>query len=97
MTAPETKQTPLPSWPDAVLSQLTPDLYARFKTAIELGKWPNGERLTAAQRDLCLEAVLLYEHRCLPEAARTGYIPPKARECDTHQEPEGDEPLRWRD
>lgn len=47
---------------------------AALRRAIELGKFPDGRRLTDRQRELCLEAVIAWEHRNLPEHERTGYI-----------------------
>ncbi|MCM2971511.1 YeaC family protein [Larsenimonas suaedae] len=60
---------------DKIAAQLTPELYQRFKSAIELGKWPDGTRLSKDQVALCMEAVIHYEHtHDIPEASRIGYI-----------------------
>ena len=58
--------------------------YQALKGALELGKWPNGERLSAAQKELCMETIISYEARHLPEDQRTGYIPPgcKSQQAD---------------
>jgi uncharacterized protein YeaC (DUF1315 family) len=71
-------------WPDdlppkpeswgALVAGLTPDIVESLKTAVELGKWPNGDRLTAGQRDHCLAAVIAWEADHRPEAERVGYI-----------------------
>lgn len=51
------------------------EIYEKFKEAIELGKWPDGRVLSREQKELCLEAVMLYELRhSVPENERTGYI-----------------------
>lgn len=72
----------------AMLSALTPELIARFRTAVELGKWPNGDRLTPAQRQTCMQAMVVWEHHHLPENQRTGYIDRGTKEdgeeCDSH-------------
>lgn len=57
-----------------ILATMTPELVARFRTAIEIGKWPDGRVLTAEQRATCMQAVLVWEHAHLPEDQRTGYI-----------------------
>jgi uncharacterized protein len=57
-----------------LLAQLTPEIVARLRTATELGKWENGDSLTADQREHCLQAVIAWEYKYLPETARTGYI-----------------------
>lgn len=58
--------------------------YQALKSALELGKWPNGERLLAEQKELCMETIISYEARHLPEDQRTGYIPPgcKSQQAD---------------
>ncbi|MEC8429531.1 MAG: DUF1315 family protein [Pseudomonadota bacterium] len=82
-----------------LLDSITPEVYENLKTAIELGKWGNGEKLTQEQKELCMQAVIAYEHNHVPEDQRTGYIPPKPHshcggEGDV-AEPEGEKPLKW--
>ena len=57
-----------------ILNSLTPEIVAKFRTAIEIGKWENGEKLTNSQRDTCMQAVMVWEHEYLPVHERTGYI-----------------------
>jgi uncharacterized protein YeaC (DUF1315 family) len=57
-----------------LLASMTPEIHQNLKTAVELGKWPNGERLSAEQVELCLQAVIAYDERHLPEAERVAYI-----------------------
>ena len=61
------------SW-QALLQDMTPQIHQDLKTAVELGKWPNGERLTAEQKELCLQAVIAYDELRLPEPLRTAFI-----------------------
>ncbi len=56
------------------VQEITPDVYLSLKRAVELGKWPNGDRLTDKQREICMQAVLHYNHAQLPEDQRIGYI-----------------------
>lgn len=82
-----------------LLESISPETYAALKRAVELGKWPNGERLTTEQRELCLQAVIAYDMRNKPESERVGYIAPKAHtHCGGEGEVAGDEPqtLTWR-
>jgi uncharacterized protein YeaC (DUF1315 family) len=56
-------------------SNISPEIYQRFRQALELGKWPDGRPLTAAQKEICMEAVLLYEQtHSVSEQDRVGYI-----------------------
>ena len=49
--------------------------YQALKQSLELGKWPNGERLTAAQKEICMQTIISYETLHLPEEQRAGYMP----------------------
>ena len=77
-----------------ILATLTPDMVDKFRMAIELGKWPDGRKLTAEQRDTCMQAVMVWEHEHLPAAERTGYIHKPVKdngsivgaECDVEHE-----------
>lgn len=40
---------------DDVVTALTPDIYQRLATAVELGKWPDGVPLTPEQKENCLQ------------------------------------------
>jgi len=53
---------------------LTPEIYASFKTAIELGKWPDGRVLSNEQRNIVMEAIIHYESQHVAETERTGVI-----------------------
>lgn len=57
-----------------LVAQLTPEIYERLKTALELGKWPDGRMLTDAQKQSCMEAVLRYQAMHLPEDQHSGYM-----------------------
>ena len=45
-----------------------------FQEAIGLGRWPNGELFTDAEKPAALQAVMIYEHRHVPLEQRTGFI-----------------------
>ncbi|MFC6668846.1 YeaC family protein [Marinobacterium aestuariivivens] len=58
---------------EQLIESMTPEMHRSLKRAVELGKWPNGERLSEEQRSISLRAVIAYDQR-LPEDERTGYI-----------------------
>lgn len=63
-----------------MIEKMTPDIYKALKRGVELGKWPNGQALTAEQRSISMEAVLRYEvQNAIPEQERVGYIAPKKK------------------
>ena len=46
---------------EELLSTITPEVHAKLKQAIELGRWENGDRLSKEQVELCMQAVIAYE------------------------------------
>lgn len=81
------------------LKNMTPELYRRFKRAVEIRKWPDGKILSDQQVEICMQAIIAYEHSYVPETERTGYVPPKEKPCGTHEHalngvdrPAGDSP-----
>ena len=60
--------------------QLDPEIYQRFKTALELGKWPDGRLLSKEQKEICLQAIMMYEaQHDIPEQERVGFIDKEKR------------------
>ena len=55
---------------DALVEAMTPTIYENLKTAVELGKWGDGARLSTEQVKFCLQAIILYETKNLPESER---------------------------
>ena len=55
---------------DALVEAMTPTIYENLKTAVELGKWVDGARLSPEQVESCLQAIILYETKNLPESER---------------------------
>ncbi len=81
---------------ETLLKSITPVIYNSLKRAIELSKWPNGQRLTKEQKELCMQAIISYEHKNLEVVAHTGYIPPKPHEhCADDVTPDVEKPLTW--
>jgi uncharacterized protein YeaC (DUF1315 family) len=48
---------------DEMLSGMTPEVYQRLVTAVELGKWPDGVALTDAQKENSLQLVMMWQAR----------------------------------
>ena len=79
-----------------MIEAMTPDVYQRLKTAVELGKWPDGRPLTPAQRQETLQAVIAWGERHLPPEDRVGYIDRRHKSgqaCDDGSP----EPLNWKE
>ena len=59
---------------ETVLASLTPEIVDKFRVAIEIGKWPDGRKLSAEQRETCMQAVMMWEHEHLEPSERVGFI-----------------------
>jgi uncharacterized protein YeaC (DUF1315 family) len=65
-----------PATIEALIESITPEIHQKLKTAVELGKWESGERLSREQLEHCLQAIIAWEHRHLPVNDRVGFISP---------------------
>lgn len=84
-----------------MLAALTPEIVESFRRAIETSKWPDGRRITDAQRTTCMQAVIAWEHRHLPENQRTGYIDKGSKQegevCEApHDDHDDETPVSFR-
>jgi uncharacterized protein YeaC (DUF1315 family) len=77
-----------------MIEAMTPEMYRSLKTAVELGKWPDGRRLSPEQREESLQAVIAWGERHLTEKERVGYIDKRDKPGDDCDQPE---PLRWKE
>lgn len=57
-----------------LIASMTPEICDNMRRAVELGKWPDGRVLSKEQREMCMQAVLAWETKNLPEEQRTGYM-----------------------
>ncbi|MFT6028623.1 MAG: hypothetical protein ACI8O8_000348 [Oleiphilaceae bacterium] len=78
-----------------VAQKISPDVYQRFKEALELGKWPDGRILTKDQKEICLQAIMVYERaQAIPEDQRTGYVDSTKKTSPCGPKDDDAEPLR---
>lgn len=67
-----------------MIKNMTPEIYANLRQAVELRKWPNGVRLTEEQVELCMEAVILFEiQHNVPAQDRVGFM---EDQCESDKE-----------
>ncbi|GAA0850191.1 hypothetical protein GCM10009113_31160 [Marinobacter szutsaonensis] len=60
---------------EELIERLDPAVYRNLRQSIELGKWPDGRKMTAEQRAISLEAVIYYENKHnVPEEERVGFL-----------------------
>ena len=75
---------------EELIKVMTPDMHASLKRAVELGKWPNGQRLSDEQRETCMRAVIAYDTQNLPANERVGFIDRTRPDGKQH----GEDPLQ---
>ena len=80
-----------------LIDKMTPAVYGQFRESIATGRWPDGRQLTAEQRELCLQAVIAYEARHVPEDERVGFIDRGPKQAGESCGKDGGEPdvINW--
>lgn len=68
-----------------MIENITPQIYESLKTAVEIGKWSDGRKLSIEQKELSLQAIIAWELQNLPEDQRTGYM--GVQECGSKSTP----------
>ena len=58
----------------SLLQMIDAEVHVELRRAVEIGRWRDGISLSGEQRELCLQAVIAWEARNLPEQQRSGYI-----------------------
>lgn len=83
---------------ESLITRMDAATCASLRRAVEIGRFPDGRRLSDAQRELCMEAVLAWEIQNLPPEQRTGYIDRGSKQdgdvCADH--PADEKPLNIR-
>lgn len=52
---------------DQLIASMTPEIREKLTRAVELGKWPDGGRLSDEQRSLIIEALMIWQARYQPD------------------------------
>ena len=85
---------------EQLIDNINPDIYNGLKRAIEIGKWPDGRKLTDEQREHCMSAVIAYDLKCREASERVGFIDRGSKAegeiCgDDHSDEAEETPLQW--
>jgi uncharacterized protein YeaC (DUF1315 family) len=87
---------------DDLIKSISPEIYENLKRAVELGKWPDGNKLTDQQRDSCMQAIIAWETKNIADSTQhTGYVPPKQgpsespRKAEESAEADKPAPIKW--
>ncbi|MAD58336.1 MAG: hypothetical protein CMK44_07160 [Porticoccus sp.] len=67
-----------------LLNSVTPEIYKKIKTAVEIGKWANGIKLTKDQIENSIQILIAYDAANKAQGDRVGYVPVKKEKdaCD---------------
>ena len=57
-----------------LIDKLTAETVNNLKRMVELGKKPDGQKLSNQDLESCMAAILLWEEKHLSESERSGYI-----------------------
>ncbi|RTE87207.1 MULTISPECIES: YeaC family protein [Gammaproteobacteria] len=52
---------------ETALKAMTPEIYERMLSAVETGRWPDGQKLTDAQRENSMQLVMMYQKHYLDQ------------------------------
>jgi uncharacterized protein YeaC (DUF1315 family) len=58
---------------EQLIDGMSSDVVGSLRLAVERGKWGDGARLNPQQIDFCMQAIILYEAKHLPEQKRVGF------------------------
>ena len=78
-----------------MIENMTPEQYRSLRRAVELGKWPDGQKLTPEQKQNAMQAVIAWGERHLPETERVGYID-KGHKAGSSCDDPAESPLNWK-
>jgi len=78
-----------------MIDNMSPEVYVKLKQAVELGKWPNGVRLTSEQTELCLQAIITYDYSNKDEKDRVGYIDTKGHKEKGKKSADEEDTIKW--
>ena len=73
---------------DDLIASMTRETWENMRQAVELGRWADGRTLSKEQRELCMQAVIAWELKHVPEQERTGYM---EQACKSSAEPQAEQ------
>jgi len=76
----------------SLASKLTAETYQQLRTALELGKWADGRKLNAEQKESSLQLIIAYDQIHNEEQDRVGFVnkAKKKEPCAGDDKPSGD-------
>jgi|TARA_B110000503_G_scaffold73396_1_gene113377 uncharacterized protein len=62
-----------------IIELISPEIYKNVQSAVEIGKWPNGLKLTQEQLEHSMQILIAYDAAHKSHENRVGYIPLKKK------------------
>lgn len=75
---------------ERLLQMINPEIHARLRRAVEIGRWEDGTRLRPDQIEHCLQAIIAWEQKHLPPEQRVGHMEDACRSKQSDVGPSGD-------
>ena len=79
-----------------MIESMTPQIYENLRRAVELGKWPDGKKVTPEQREHAMQAIIAWGERHLDAADRIGFIDKGHKAGDSCDDDPTETPLNWK-
>ena len=80
-----------------LVADMSPDMYARLKRALELGRWPDGRPLSAQQKEETLQAVIAWGEMHLDASERVGFVDRGSKGGSNPLDDASPQTLQWRE
>lgn len=78
-----------------MIESMTPQIYESLRRAVELGKWPDGRKVTPEQRESAMQAIIAWGEQHLDPTDRVGFIDKGHKSGDSCDDPT-ETPLNWK-
>ncbi|MBT7437671.1 MAG: DUF1315 family protein [Cellvibrionales bacterium] len=82
-----------------LIASVTPEIYKKLKSAVELGKWANGVKLSKEQLEHSMQILIAYDNYNKEQDERVGYVPLKKVKdaCDAKETlKDTEKPIKWK-
>lgn len=73
-----------------LIDSITPEMHGNLQRTVQLGRYPDGRRLTREEQADLLHTLLVWESKNLPEHQRSGYL--NQKNCSSTDEPANTQP-----
>ena len=84
-----------------IIQSISPEVYQKINSAVEVRRWPNGVKLTKEQQQHSLQILIAYDAANAPYEQRVGFLPPKKNKAtpsaSTDRKDARNQIIKWKD